>query len=136
MHQTQHPELSTSFSKSHFGPQLAQKVIDYGGFAPASEALERVRRAGESCERYVQSTSPIGANSYLVRPLEAPRGAGPGTYLRLEAVGRDFQGIHWDLWVHDCDKLLTAVSFRSARGGDNADLWPAIDAVMQKLHPA
>jgi hypothetical protein len=134
--QTAHPQVGVAFSKSHFGPQLSQTIIDVGGFAEAAAARERVAAAVEECDRYVQSTSSTGATTYRVTSLPTPQDAEDGVYFRLEAVGSNFTGISWDVWAHDCEGTLTAVAFRSAKNGDNDDFWAATHAAMDRMHPA
>lgn len=133
-------QASAAFSKGHFGPTITERVVDLGGYAAAERAVTEVARSAGTCRRYEHSSSSIGANRYAVRRLAAPGNAPAGHYLRLTAVGADFRGasggITWDVWVHDCEGMLVAVTFRSALGGDNVDFAPAVDAVMQRLHPA
>lgn len=134
--QTAHPQVGVAFSKSHFGPQLSQTIIDVGGFAEAAAARKRVATAVEECDRYVQSTSSIGATTYRVTELPTPADAEEGVYFRLDAIGDDFTGISWDVWAHDCEGTLMAVAFRSAKNGDNEDFWAATHAAMDRMHPA
>ena len=130
-----HKASAVSYTRSHYGPLISQTVVDLGGFEPAATAVRRVRTAAQECDTYVQSTSRIGANTYAVAPLQAPEDAEPGAYLRLTARGDGSDGdIHWDVWVHDCEGMLVAVTFRSALGGDNADFWPAVSTVMDRVH--
>jgi hypothetical protein len=131
-----HPTATATFAKSHFGPTITETVVDYAGTDAAAAALDDVITARGECDRYVQSRSPIGANTYEVQPLHAPSGSEPGLYLRLDALGSDFDGIRWDVWVHDCGGKLVALSHRNARGGDNSDFWPAVKAAMAKQHAA
>ncbi|MGH3359047.1 MAG: hypothetical protein ACRDO7_09610 [Nocardioidaceae bacterium] len=131
--QDQHPEASVSFSKGHFGPQITETVIDYGEAGAAVAALADVRRAGADCDRYLQSTSPIGANRYAVGPATGIADVTGGTALRLDALGSDFDGIYWDVWATASEGRLVAVSFRSARGGDNDDLTGAVEAAMTRI---
>lgn len=132
--QTEHPQASVTFTNGHFGQQVSETIIDYGNTAAARQARERLERATRDCDRYVQSTSPIGANDYTVQPA-IPGWKGPeGTSLRLKAVGSDFDmGLTWDVWVTRSGSQLAAVALRSALGGDNADLPPAVDAAMAAL---
>jgi hypothetical protein len=128
VHQTKHPQATATFSKGHFGPLVTETVIDYGATSSAQEAQDRVERSGQECGRYVQSTSPIGANIYDVQS-QVPDWTGPeGSTIRLSAVGSDFDGLHWDVWVTRSDSRLVAVSLRSVAGGSNEDLAPAIAA--------
>jgi len=131
--QSEHPQATATFSKSHFGPLLTETVIDYGAVAPALRAKDRIERASRACERYVQSTSAIGANVYDVAS-QVPDWSGPeGNTFRLSAVGSDFEGLNWDVWVARVNTRLVAVSFRSVAGGSNEDLAPAIDAARAAL---
>ena len=131
--QREHPQASATFTKGHFGPQVTETLIDYGDEASAAEALSRVERSSEECDRYVQSTSPVGANAYTVRS-SVPGWSGPeGTTLRLTAVSSDFEGLHWDIWVTRADSLLAAVTLRSVAGGSNEDLAPSINAARAAL---
>ena len=131
--QDRHPQASVSFTKSHFGPELSETIIDYGADAAAAEALERVVRASKACDRYVQSTAPTGANTYTVAPAEALQDGPNDTAIRLEAVGSDFDGLYWDIWVTQSGSKLVAVAFRSVPGGDNDDLAAAIPAAQSLL---
>lgn len=134
--QTRYPQVGVSFSKSHFGPELSQTIIDVGGFEEAAAARERVATAVQECDRYVQSTSSRGATTYRVTDLRTPADAEEGgVYFRLDALGSDFTGISWDIWAHDCEGTLMAVAFRSAKGGDNDDFWAATHAAMDLMHP-
>jgi hypothetical protein len=129
VHQTRHPQAAVTFTNGHFGQQVSETIIDYGDTSSAQQARDRFERAGRECGRYVQSTSPIGANVYTVKS-EVPRWNGPeGSTLRLEAVGSDFKnGLNWDVWVTRSDSRLVAVALRSALGGSNDDLRPAVVA--------
>ena len=131
--QSEHPQARISFSKGHYGPQFTQTVIDLGGVDAASVAFERVRSASESCDRYVQSTSPTGAQTYTVEPGEPLQVGQAGVSLRLDAVGSDFDGLYWDLWVSRSRGRLVAVAHRSALGGDNDDLVPAVTGAIDML---
>ena len=132
--QTEHPQATVSFSKGHYGPQVTETVIDVGDPVSAAAAVERVRTAGVECRRYVQSTSSIGANDYAVTPQDGLETEADSVTLRLHAVGADFKaGINWDVWVTAVDSQLVAVTFRSALGGGNADLAPAVQAAMRRL---
>jgi len=131
--QSEHPQATAIFSKSHFGPLLAETIIDYGASSSARQAQARIERASQDCGRYVQSTSAIGANVYDVQP-QVPDWSGPeGSTLRLSAVGSDFEGLNWDVWVTRADTRLVAVSLRSVAGGSNEDLAPAIVAARAAL---
>lgn len=131
--QTEYPQAAATFTKGHFGPQLTEVIIDYGDASSAGQALDRVERAGQNCGRYVQSTSPIGANTYTVKS-SVPGWTGPdGTTLRLTATGSDFKALNWDVWVTRAGNRLVAVSLRSVAGGSNVDLAPAIDAARAAL---
>lgn len=131
--QTKHPQVSTSFSKSHFGPEVTQTVIDYGTAPAAQAAYTRFRDARTDCARYTQSTSPIGANRYRLTPGPDVPGVTRGSTVRLDAVGRQFDGITWDVWVAPIGTRLVAVGFRSAKGGDNDDWAPAVRAALERL---
>lgn len=128
-----HPQARTSFSKSHFGPEISETVIDYGSESAATEALDALRQAGEECDRYVQSLAPVGINSYAVEPGNVPPGDGEAVSLRLDAVGSDFDGLYMDLWATRVDDRVVAVGFLNARNGTNDDLHAAIPAVMSAL---
>lgn len=131
--QHQHPQASVTFTKSHFGPELSETIVDYGAEAAAAEAFERVVRSSKACDRYIQSTAPTGANIYTVAPTE-PLQRGPrAAAMRLDAVGGDFNGLHWDIWLTQSAGTLVAVAFRSVPGGDNDDLAAAIPAAMSAL---
>lgn len=138
--QQTHPQASVSFSKSHFGPQLTETIIDYGQEAAAVAALEDLQRASHRCGRYVQSTSRPGANTYTVRPTPDAHRGHPGHHghdsiaLRLAAVGQQFPGLHWDVWATHADGRLAAVAFRSVPGGDNHDWHTAIPTAQAALH--
>ena len=127
------PQVSVSFTKSHFGPEVTETIIDYGDQASARSALTRFQRSGTRCGRHTQSTSPIGANIYTVHPGQPVKGAPGGRTVRLTAVGADFDGLNWDVWATRVGSRLVAVSLRSAVGGDNDDLAPAVSAALAKL---
>lgn len=133
--QTNHPQASVSFSKSHFGPVVTQTIVDYGSQESATEALARFRGSGESCDRYLQSTSPIGANAYEVEPGQGVGDVERGTFVRLAAVGADFDDLYWDVWAVQSGDQLLALSFRSVPGGGNQELATVIDAAMSKADP-
>ncbi|MDQ3615034.1 MAG: hypothetical protein M3393_00070 [Actinomycetota bacterium] len=133
VHQSKYPQAAATFTKSHFGPQVTEAIIDYGDASSAGQALDRVERAGQNCGRYVQSTSPIGANTYTVQS-SVPGWTGPdGTTLRLTAMGSDFKALNWDVWATRAGNRLVAVSLRSVAGGSNVDLAPAIEAARAAL---
>ncbi len=128
-HDSHHPEVSASFSKSHFGPQITQKVVDYGTAGAAQAALDDLQATRSDCARYVHSTSSIGANEYAVKPGPRMRYRS-GVSLRLTAVGEDFAGINWDVWSTRAGARVMTIAFRSAPGGDNADLAPVVSAAL------
>lgn len=133
--QDEHPEATRSFGKGHYGPSITETIIDYGDKAAASKALSRLDAASENCDRYAQSSSPIGANRYTVKPSENEEQA--STALRLNANGSDFRrGINWDIWAIQDGGRLVAVTFRSALGGDNDDLYEAFPAAISALGEA
>ena len=59
-------------------------------------------------------------------------GAG-GVVVRLTALGADFPGLTWDIWADRVGGRLVAVSLRSAPGGSNEDLAPAVEAARSRL---
>lgn len=123
-------DVLLGFSKSHFGPTITQRVLSLNPDA-AARRVAQVEGVAGRCPTYVQSTSRIGAGTYAVHPLAQRAGAPEGTYLRLDAVGRDFRGIRWDVWVAvpggggDAG-VLQVLTFRSAKGGGDADFWDAV----------
>lgn len=134
-----HPQASVSFSKSHFGPQVSETIIDYNDPAVAAAALSAVQEASRACGRYVQSRSPVGANTYTVSPTPGAHRHHPGHHghdsiaLRLAAVGAQFDQLFWDVWVTRADDRLVAVGFRSVPSGDNSDWHAAIAAAQAAL---
>ena len=134
--QTVHSQAQRSFSKSHLGPQLSETIIDYGENADAEAAVERLDRASQRCDRYVQSASRIGANVYTVGPGRELTGHPGGQAVRLDAVGADFRGISWDVWWVQYGGRVLAVSLRTAPGGDDDDLTVAVDAALAAMEAA
>jgi len=133
-HVHSHDAAAVSFSKSHFGPTVTETLVDHGGPTGARQAWLETRRAANACDVYVDAVSGFGADRYRVTQLDPRPDAPPGAYFRLSALGRDFQGIRWDVWFHDCDGMLASVSHRSAPGGNNADFWVSVEHAMDKLH--
>lgn len=131
-----HPHAETSFSKSHFGPQVTETVLDLAEPEAASDAVSALAAAGTDCERYEQLGSGPGVTAYDVAPARLPDGISSGTTLRLDARGSDFTGISWHLWADDVDGRLVAVSLRTAKGGNAEDLTPAISSAMSALDRA
>jgi hypothetical protein len=132
--QHRHPQVGASFTRSHFGPYIEQRVIDYGRSSAASRAARAVEEAGRDCGRYEQSRSQVGANTYTVRPFPAPHGGGDGVAVRLEAAGRQFRGLNWDVWATQADGRLVSVAFRSVPGGDNDDWHAVVQAALAALN--
>lgn len=130
--QHEHPEARATLSKSHFGPTLGETIIDYGEPGVAARAIDRLDRAARACRTYVQSTAASGANRYRVLPgPEISERPGAST-LRLDALGSDFD-IRWDVTWLQYGAQVVAVDFRSAPGGDNDDLGPAVDAAVTRI---
>ena len=136
-HNSVHPQVVTVLSKSHFGPQIMEHVIDYGSDAAAESGLDELRGVLERCSRYTHSASAIGANTYRVQPGPKTGTGNPGgaVSLRLTSVGPDFDEdatINWDVWSTRIGSRLLSVAFRSAPGGDNADLLAVVRAALDK----
>jgi len=130
---TPHPHVEATFAKSHFGPEIKQRIIDYGAPQNAQDALAAMAQISTSCPVYEQQRAGPGVDRYRVSPGGPIPGATGGTTVHLEAMGSDFAGIHWDLWVAGSDGRLIAVSLRSARGGSSVDLAPAVTAARAKI---
>lgn len=134
--QDEHPEARLGFTKSHFGPQLSETIIDYGDDAAASQAMERVESAIEECDLYRQSMLPVGATLYDVEPLRFVSVGDASTALHLDARGADFRDVFWDLVVARSGSYVVAVGFRSAFGSTIGDLRQAVPAAVDKLDRA
>lgn len=130
---TRHPQAHAMFSKSHFGPQLTETVIELGSPEAAQAAAGSFAQSPRRCRVYRQAAHGPGAFRYDVREHVAPAGAPAGHVVRLVARGADFEGIHWDVWVTARGSRLVAVALRSARGGSSVDLLPAVDAALARL---
>lgn len=131
-----HPQVRRVFTKSHFGPEISETVIDIADEDEAAAESERFADAVSGCGTYVQYAGGSGATRYDVRPRPALPGIDRGYLLRLDALGSDFVGIHWDVWVDTVGERVVAVSLRSARGGTSEDLAPAVRAALERLEEA
>ena len=80
-----------------------------------------------------QAVAAHQARHYGIEPGEPLQVGQAGVSLRLDAVGSDFDGLYWDLWVSRSRGRLVAVAHRSALGGDNDDLVPAVTGAIDKL---
>lgn len=135
--QDEHPQARVTFTKSHFGPELSETVIDYGDEPAAVRQLRKIEMAVDQCVRYQQSTAKAGANIYRVGPLAdlgRLRNLGDAvTAMRLDAIGPDFPKVFWYVVVVRSDSRIAAIGFLTFIDSVTTDLRRAVPVAVAKL---
>lgn len=133
-----HPQARVSFSKSHFGPEISEAVIDYGDAGEARAAAGDLANVADTCRTYEQAPTGPGAHRYSVSQAPLPAAVNDGSLVHLRAQGSDFEGIGWDVWSTPVGSRLLVVALRTAKGGTSQDLAAAVAAAQdgQRRNPA
>lgn len=128
----EHPTARADFTKSHFGPELTQIVMDYGDERAATDALAAVEAAAADCPEYQKASSGPGANAFRVEALVFPS-LGDGTVaMHLAALGSDFSTVSWDVTATRAGSRIVAVGFFTLTGAQVPDLEEASRAAVAK----
>lgn len=123
-HGEEHGAARAVFTRSHFGPDLTQVVVDLGTEEAAEAELAELTSATGECDVLTRQGDGHSATiDFAVQPADG----GPDVLAAtLTAQGTDFAGVRQELRVVRAGSVLVALTYATQTGAEATELDAAL----------